>query len=50
MLKKILRLILTIFALLAALLGFSYFSSKKKSKYIELYSDPEETEDEDEVF
>lgn len=50
MFKKMLRLFAWVAAIFAALLGFSYFQSKKAPKYIDIYSDIDEDEGENEVY
>ena len=39
MFKVLFRLLLSIAAIFAALLGLSYFQSRKNPKYIDIYSD-----------
>ncbi len=49
MFKTLLRLLVSIAALFAALLGLSYFQNKKNPKYIDIYSDIDE-DDEDQMY
>jgi hypothetical protein len=49
MFKTLFRLLLGIAAVFAALLGFSYFQNKKNPKYIDIYSDIDE-DDEDQMY
>lgn len=50
MFKTLFRLLLSIAAIFAALLGLSYFQSKKSPKYIDIYSDKDEDENENEMY
>ena len=49
MFKVLFRLLLSIAAIFAALLGLSYFQNKKNPKYIDIYSDIDE-DDEDQMY
>lgn len=49
MFKTLLRLLVSIAAIFAALLGLSYFQNKKAPKYIDIYSDIDE-DDEDQMY
>lgn len=50
MLKTLFRLLVSIAAIFAALLGLSYFQGKKKTKYIDIYSDKDEDEKDNEMY
>ncbi len=50
MFKTFIRLLLSIAAIFAALLGLSYFQSKKSPKYVDIYSDIDEDDTENEVY
>lgn len=50
MFKKLLRFVLWVAAIFAALLGFSYFQSKKSPKYIDIYSDMDEDDGENAMY
>lgn len=50
MFKFLMRLIVGIAAVFAALLGLSYFQGKKNPKYVDIYSDIDEDESEDEMY
>lgn len=45
MFKVLFRLLLSIAAIFAALLGLSYFQSRKNPKYIDIYSDIDEDDE-----
>ena len=47
MFKTLFRLLLSIAAIFAALLGLSYFQNKKNPKYIDIYSDIDEDDDDE---
>ncbi len=50
MFKTLLRLLLGLAAVFAALLGLSYFQNKKNPKYIDIYSDIDEDDSENEMY
>lgn len=50
MLKVLARLFFSIAAVFAALVGLSYVQSKKSPKYIDIYSDIDEDETDNEVY
>ncbi len=45
MFKVLFRLLLSVAAVFAALLGLSYFQSRKNPKYIDIYSDIDEDDE-----
>ena len=50
MFKTLFRLLVSIAAVFAALLGLSYKKKKKSPKYVDIYSDIDEDETDNEVY
>lgn len=50
MLKVLARLLVSVAAVFAALLGLSYMQNKKNPKYVDIYSDIDEDETDNEVY
>ena len=50
MFKTLLRLLIGFAAVVAALLGLSYFQNKKNPKYVDIYSDEDEDDGDSEVY
>ena len=50
MFKLLLRLLVAVAAVFGALLGLSYFQGKKNPKYIDIYSDKDEDDKDNEMY
>ena len=50
MFKTLLRLLVGFAAVVGALLGLSYFQSRKNPKYVDIYSDGDEDAGDSEVY